>query len=178
MSFTNELENHLKKMGWYQGRNVTDYDVFMEQYDYPEFIKTFLREFGGLKIKDLNPQYDIEKFKKMDRTFINPLLSDGMDSDSVAEDWSRDLGRELYVIGLYLPENYDIAVDENGAVYLLGEYCQCVGKDIYKGLESIIRIDQWSQLEVDATDTASGKWLDVRGKEIDFDDYEFQYKLF
>lgn len=35
MSFTKELQDHLKKMGWSKGRRVKEYDSFMEEYNYP-----------------------------------------------------------------------------------------------------------------------------------------------
>ncbi|WP_281979504.1 SUKH-3 domain-containing protein [Tenacibaculum mesophilum] len=175
MSFTQEMQNHLKEFGWYPNRKIDTYDDFMEKYNYPEFIREFIREYGGLKILELLEKSDTSVVNK---TSLNPLDSDGMGADSVAEDYASDLGRKLYVIGLYRPENFDIAVDENGAVYFLGEYCQCVGKNLYEGLESIIRIDQWSQLELYAKDTTSGKWQDIRGEFVDFESYEFKYKKF
>lgn len=101
-----------------------------------------------------------------------------MDADSVAKDWESDIDRELYVIGLYSPENFDIAVDGNGAVYFLGEYCYCIGRNIYQGVEAIIRIDFGSQLSTDQPDTANGKWFDIKGKEVDFTSYIFKYKTF
>lgn len=175
MSFTEEMQNHLKEFGWYLNRKIDTYDDFMEQYNYPEFIRDFVRKYGGLKVLEL-----VEKnnTRVVNRTLLNPLESDGMGADSVAEDYASDLGRKLFVIGLYRPENFDIAVDENGAVYFLGEYCQCVGKNLYEGLESIIRIDQWSQLELYAKDTSSGKWQDIKGEFIDFQTYRFKYKKF
>lgn len=98
-----------------------------------------------------------------------------MDSDSASVDWSQALGRTLYVIGLYSPENFDIAVDENGAVYFLGEYLWCVGKNLYKGLEAIIRIDQWSQIQFNDEDNY---WVNPKGEKVDFNTYEFKYKYF
>ena len=35
MSFTKELENHLKSMGWFPNRKFITYDEFMEKYNYP-----------------------------------------------------------------------------------------------------------------------------------------------
>ncbi|VXB82983.1 hypothetical protein FLAVO9AF_290094 [Flavobacterium sp. 9AF] len=175
MSFTKEMENHLKTMGWYPNRKITTYDEFMERYNYPEFIREFIREYGGLKILEL---LDKKDSNVVNRTSLNPLDSDGMDSDSVAEDWATDLGRKLYVIGLYSPENFDIAVDANGAVYFLGQDCYCLGKNIYQGLESIIRIDQWSSIQLDATDPTSGLWYISKDKTVDFDTYEFKYRTF
>lgn len=172
------MENHLKTMGWYPNRKITTYDEFMEKYNYPEFIREFIRGYGGLKLKTLNKLQGDGILKEMYRVSLNPLDSDGMDSDSVAEDWATDLGRKLYVIGLYSPENFDIAVDANGAVYFLGQDCYCLGKNIYQGLESIIRIDQWSSIQLDATDPTSGLWYISKDKTVDFDSYEFKHRTF
>jgi hypothetical protein len=176
MSFSKELKDHLYKMGWKEGEKTSQYDAFMKQYDYPQFIREFIRNYGGLKIKTLNPLHD-SRLKDRDRTFLNPFDSDGMDADSVAADYASDLGRKLYVLGLYSPENFDIVADENGAVYFLGEYCYCVGKDLYEGLESIIRIDNVS-LELDPVNTASGIWRDISGKKVNFENYQFKYNDF
>lgn len=174
MSFTKELEEHIEKQGWFKGRKTNKFDAFMEQYNYPEFIRDFIREYGGLKLIDLKPKHDINHLKTMFRTNINPLMADGMDADSVAEDYASQLGRKLYVIGLYLPENFDIAVDEHGAVYFLGEYCYCLSKNLYEGLECIIRMYNVS-LELDPEDIRSKIWRDFDGKIVDFDSYEFEY---
>ncbi|MEP0263114.1 SUKH-3 domain-containing protein [Dokdonia sp.] len=172
--FTEELQNHLKEMGWEKGRKKEQFDAFMEQHNYPESIREFIREYGGLLITELID----EKYKQnvINKISLNPLDSDGMNADSVAKDWASDLDRELYVIGLYSPENFDIAVDENGAVYFLGEYCYCISSNIYQGVEAIIRIDFGSQLSTDQPDTTNGKWFDIKGKEVDFASYVFKYK--
>ncbi len=112
MEFTKELQEHLYKMGWTSNRKITAYDSYMEQYNYPEFI----REYGNLKIKDLNIEGHL---KDRLRTSFNPLDSDGMDTNSVAKDYAIDIGRKLYVLGLYSPENFDIAADENGGTLML-----------------------------------------------------------
>ncbi|MDI9310647.1 MAG: SUKH-3 domain-containing protein [Limnohabitans sp.] len=178
MSFTKEMESHLKTMGWFLNRKISTYDEFMEKYNYPEFIREFIREYGGLKIKTLNKLQNDSILKEMFRISMNPLDSDGMEPDSVAEDWSNDIGRKLYVIGLYSPENFDIAVDGNGAVYFLGQDCYCLGKNIYQGLESIIRIDQWSSVQLDPQDSTSGVWYTSKGEGLDLDNYEFKYRTF
>ncbi len=175
MSFTKELQDHFKKMGWSKGRRVKEYDSFMEEYNYPEFIRAFIREYGGINVLELID----ERFKQsvVNNASLNPLDSGGMDVDSVAVDWSKDLGRKLYVIGLYSPETFDIAADENGAVYFLGEYLLCVGKGLYRGVESIIRYDNKS-LELDPKDPTSGIWRDVHANIVDFNTYEFKYDTF
>ncbi|WP_431166068.1 SUKH-3 domain-containing protein [Tenacibaculum halocynthiae] len=177
MSFTEKMKNHLTEFGWSESRKINDYDVFMDKYNYPDFIKEFLREFGGIKLKTLNP---IEKNKLNDRLRINlnPLDSDGMGKDSVAQDWSSDIGRKLYVVGLYSPENFDIAVDENGAVYFLGEYCQCLSNDLYKGIEAIVRVDVGGGIELNPKDTTSGKWYDWSGNLINFESHKYKYNKF
>ncbi|WBX76601.1 SUKH-3 domain-containing protein [Tenacibaculum ovolyticum] len=169
------MQNHLKQFGWYPNRKINDYDDFMERYHYPEFIREFMREFGGLKVLEL---LEKNETKVINRTSLNPLDSDGMDEDSVAKDWSDDFGGKLYVVGLYSPENFDIAVDENGAVYFLGEYCQCLSNDLYRGIEAIIRIDVGGGIELDPKDTTSGKWYDWSGNLVDFHSYDFTYRKF
>lgn len=171
MSFTQEMQNYLKEFGWYPNRKIDTYDDFMEKYNYPEFI----REYGGLKILELLEKNDTSVINK---TYLNPLDSDGMGADSVAEDYASDLGRKLYVVGLYRPENFDIAVDENGAVYFLGEYCQCLSNNLYKGIEAIVRIDVGGGIELDPKDTTSGKWYDWSGNLVDFDSHDFTYRKF
>jgi hypothetical protein len=174
MSFTAEMKEHIKKFGWNPKRQIDLFDDFMLKYNYPDFIISFLQRFGDLKIHKLQDTNS----GIINTTIINPFKSDGMDADSVSYEYSSDLNQKLYVIGVYLPENFEIAVDVNGAVYLLGEYCWCMGKDIFQGIESIVRVDQWSSLELNPKNTASGIWYDIHGKMIDFEEYVFDYRTF
>lgn len=163
-------------MGWEENRRTNKFDAFMENNNYPEFIREFVREFGGLQVKDLDKEGHL---KDRYRTNLDLFESDGMGADSVAEDWSLDLGRKLYVVGLYSPENFDIAIDENGAVYFLGQELWCVGKNLYEGIESIIRFDNSATIQLNPKDNyKSNIWNSRIGEVVDFEAYEFKYDKF
>ena len=77
-----------------------------------------------------------------------------------------------------MPETMDISVDENGCVYLVGEYFYCAGKTFDKGIENVIRSNERNMLELDPRNDDEVIWLELTengNEEVDFDVYEFKY---
>lgn len=175
MNFTEELQNHLKISGWFKGRRITKYDAHMEYHNYPEFIREFIREFGDLRIKMLKPRSNSD-LKDYIRANIDPSKLQ-MGEDTALSEWEEDIGRKLYGIGRYSPETFDIVFDEKGYVYFIWEYCVCVGKNIYDGIEGVIRGDTGGGMELDGSDPSSGIWYDFVGEIVDFDTHEIKYRF-
>jgi len=172
MSFTQQLKQHLTNAGWNSNRKTTAFDSFMEEHNYPDFIRNFVRNYGDLQFRKLGAKEDDQR----NWIDLNPKEADGY--DGVLTGYVQDMGRSLYPVGYYKPEGMDIAVDDNGYVYLIGEYILCAGDDIYKGIEQIIRVDQRHMLSLDESNDTEIVWREFKnGKHqiVDLETYEFNY---
>lgn len=172
MEFTEKLKKHLKEFGWSKDRN--DSSQIELAKNYPEFVREFLRNIGGLEIKKY--KWKGVELRDVNRVIFGVSHSEG--TDGISAGYSEFLGRPLYPIGVYLPETHDISVDDNGCVYLLGEYCYCAGKDFYKGIENLIRGNERNMLELDPENDDEAIWLELTdngSQPVDFDSYEFRY---
>lgn len=168
INFSKELQDHLKKIGWKPNANIDIYNEYMDKYDYPDFVKEFMSEYGSLRITDLTKGLSPV-------TYIVDLdLFHSEKMDGIADTYSKILDEILYPIGVYKPLSYDIAVDRNGGVYILAEYCYCYGKNLYEGIESLVRCNNKFSLELDPSNPESKKWRSMDGF-VDFDSYEFEY---
>lgn len=173
MSFSEEIKVHLKNMGWYKGRKDNSQIDYMNENNYPEFIKQFIIEYGNLEIKDYRERNE----EVVDNVLsLNILKSEGI--NGVTGDYSEFFNRKLYPIGYFLPESYDVSIDERGYVYLIGEYCYCCGNEIFKGIENIIRMDSFNSLELDPNEENDEVWLEYengKNKIVDIESYNFKY---
>jgi len=175
MAFTKELDKHIEVTK----TTIKDYsnelnNKFMENHSYPEFLKEFLLEYGGLEI----PCYSKEHLEQI---VVYRILISANFKHSSAEiplAYSEVLNMPLYRIGRLIPENDEIVVDENGYVYLLGDTAYCCGKNIFEGLEAIFRIKVSDTLELDPTNDNDVVWLEYKNGEnrpVDLETYEFNY---
>jgi hypothetical protein len=175
MAFTKEIDKHIEVTK----TAIKDYSIelnneFMENLSYPEFVKEFMREYGSLNIKKYYAKKDI--IRDVNRVVFDISQTEGI--NGISEGYGELLGKTLFPIGSYQPENCDIAVDEDGYVYLLGEYCFCAGKELYRGIEQIIRAKELNMLELDPSNDTEVTWLELTpsGSDVvDLETYEFNY---
>jgi hypothetical protein len=159
MNFSKELQKHLKNQGWNPNRRDFTNKSYMDEHNYPQFIQDFMQEYGGLIINDFTPEIPVKS------EVINSVsfhISNTEEIEGISEAYAEQFGRKLYPIAHFTPESNDISVDENGYVYLLGEYCYCCGKDLYKGLENIIRMKVFDTLELDPRNDNDEIWLQYK----------------
>ena len=105
---------------------------------------------------------------------VNKIIFDISLTEGLAEEYGKFLSKKLFAIGVYMPEAYEIVVDENGFVYLLGESCFCAGKELYEGLERIIRADERNMLELDSSNDTHPVWLKLNENiPVNIDSYLF-----
>ena len=145
----------------------------MEEHNYPLFVRQFVQEYGGIKFQKQFSKLEKDKINVIE---FNPLIAGGY--DGVLQGYAEDLGRALYPIGIYEPEGDDIAVDDNGYVYLVGEYCLCAGSNLFKGIESIIRVDQRNMLAIDESIEDEIVWTEYKDGQnfpVDLETHEFKY---
>ena len=175
MKFTKDLQEHLQKHGWSENRKDTTQSKYMTNY--PDFVIEFMQEFGGLTIPELFPKLTDRKVIK--RNVFDIGAAEG--ADGITGAYEEVFNKKLYAIGVLEPGSYDISVDENGYVYLIGEYCHCAGKDFHKGIEQIIRSSFGNMLDLDPRNEDEVIWLDYahhnnrEGEVVDLKTYEFKY---
>lgn len=177
MNFSKELQKHIKNHGWKPNRQNFSNKSYMEQYSYPQFIQDFMFEYGGLVIDIFLPEFP-EKPAVVNKINFDISMTEGIDGISKA--YAEQLKRKLYPIAYFTPESNDISIDENGYVYLLGEYGYCCGKDLYKGLENIIRMRVLDTLELDPANDNEEIWLEYKNGVntiVDLETYKFRYNF-
>ncbi|WP_298515140.1 SUKH-3 domain-containing protein [uncultured Kordia sp.] len=177
MNFSKELQKHVKNHGWKPNRKDFSNKTYMEQNNYPQFIQNFMFEYGKLKISDFTPEIPV---KSEVTNHINFDISKTEGIHGISEGYAEQLGRKLYPIAYYTPESYDVSIDENGYVYLLGEYAFCCGKELYKGIENIIRMRVFDTLELDPANDDDEIWLEYKkgiSTIVNLETYNFRYNF-
>ena len=152
MEFTNKVQKQFKEAGWKSGRNViSEYDPNFTNA-IPDFLKEFLREYGNLEIEESKTQ----ETKVINKLFISPKRI-GVSSSEVDgfKYVTEIILKELYEFAYFYPDNYYIACDEDGKVYMLGDYVFLRSDNFKEGIEKIV-MDDWSgSLELDEE---TGEW--------------------
>lgn len=174
MKFTEELEKHIERSGLSHSQISIHDTSYMGDYNYPDFIRDFLFKYGGLTIAELIPKN--QENQTVNKLILDISLTEGV--DGISGGYGEFLGVTLYPIGVLKPDSFDVAIDEKGFVYLVGEYLYCCGKNIYGGLENIIRRRAFDTLELDPTNDNEAVWLeykDGKSRLVDLDSYEFNY---
>jgi hypothetical protein len=175
MKFTNRLIAHLKKFGWEINRHDQGHDAYMTSNHYPKAIQEFMQLMGGLDIQRMSKNG--EEVPDSSRVIFNISLTDGVDNDP--DSYATFMGVELFPVGVYLPENYDICIDENECVYLIRDEVYCVGNKIYPAIEQILRGDFKDILELDPTNEDEPVWMAYDNEksktEVNPTTYQFNY---
>lgn len=152
----------LLESGWFDGRNILKNLEFPIE-GYPLDAKKFLQEYGLLKVQDV--EYDNEYQRYIASYFeINPMIGKGhYDSDGDFTYYSSILGKQIFNLGYFKPDGYYICCDVDGRVYKIGEYCFCVGGDLYEGIENILLMNTLKSLQLDED---TGKWWNMDGEYV------------
>ncbi len=167
MEFTNEIVEYIKLNGRQLSGGAARQSNFTQGF--PEKIKSFMLRYGGLEIKKFHSEGVISRE-------VNKIIFDISLTEGLAEGYGKFLSKKLFPIGVYMPEAYEIVVDENEFVYLLGESCFCAGKKLYEGIERIIRADERNMLELDPSNDTHPVWLKLNENEsipVNIDSYLF-----
>ena len=161
MKFLKETEDLLKKAGWFEGRNIPIEDLKLPYTDYPPQIISFLQEYGNLK-----GECEKQDYTEVVNIFvITPETSlEELEGDNYIPYYSGIINKKLFPIGATDSGNsYDICCDAEGRVYKIGEYCFCVGKNIYEGIENILLMNTLKSLQLDED---TGKWWNMDAKYV------------
>lgn len=161
MNFSEKAKQLLRKAGWFEGRNISIEELKLPYNDYPKNIIEFLIEYGNLKGECETQDYTevVNKFFLFPETNIEEL-----EGDNYIPYYSSILKKKLYPFGATDSGNgYEICCDTEGKVYKIGEYCFCVGKNLYEGIENILLMNTLQSLQLDED---TGKWWNMKGEYV------------
>ena len=152
MEFSDAAITLLKKAGWYIGRKLDVEELILPYDDYPQLVIDFLREFGNLEgdcekqsyTEVVNSFYSFPSMEKEDLT-----------GDNFYPYYSKLIDKKLFPLGGYLPDSYYICCDNDGRVYMIGEYCYFWGNNLIEGIDRILRGNWRNSLQLDED---TGKW--------------------
>jgi hypothetical protein len=155
MKFTEKVQKQFELAGWKKNRNIKEKYIkanILRFDDFPQFLKEFLFEYGDLKVLDINPNQS----KVVNKLNISVEYVGYEDLEDYDSDISM-LGKILFPFASYYPDCPMIACDEDGKVYMLGDYIYRISDTFKEGIEILITYD-WSkgfyQLDED-----TGKWI-------------------
>ncbi|WP_452219953.1 SUKH-3 domain-containing protein [Lacinutrix salivirga] len=141
MNFTDKVQQQFEKSGWKSERNVLDeYNTdFINKA--PEFLVEFLKEYGGLEVADAK-DYKSDVINKLQLNYRHTLL---ISEDKDELDYLLPLiNKEVYLFAYFDPDGYYIGVDEEGKVYMIGDYVFHIANSLEEGIEILIK-DDWSK---------------------------------
>ena len=162
MEFSDTVKSLLQNVGWSNNRKVNKINYPIDNY--PEFVKAFLNNLGMLKIKD--KEY-ANKYQTYVPSFLNldPMIGKGeYDSDGYFTYYKSIIQKELYCLGYYSPDNYYICCDNDGRVYKIGEYCFCIGNNLYEGIENLLLMNTLQSFQLDED---TGKWWNMDAEYVE-----------
>lgn len=160
MNFTSEkTQILLKRMGWFEGRNIPLNELKLPYNDYPEFVLDFLQKYGNIEGECERQEYT----EVVNKIFLIPETeSHLLIGDNYIPYYQSLIGKKLYPLGAYDGGNgYDICCDADGRVYMIGEYCYHRGENLHKGIENII-LGFWKESK--QLDENTGKWWNREGE--------------
>ncbi|MDR6968503.1 hypothetical protein J2X31_002526 [Flavobacterium arsenatis] len=154
MKFTEKVQKQFELAGWTKDRNVKQkYENanILRFDDFPDFLKEFLYEYGDLTI-DVIKSFESKVISKIKLGVEYAGYED-------LEDYDDDInmvGKMLYPFAFHNTDTPMIACDEEGKVYMLGDYVYRISDTFKEGIEILVTYD-WSkgfyQLDED-----TGKW--------------------
>ncbi len=159
MDFSENVKEWFKKAGWYAGRNIRG-QYELPHNEYPAFVLDFLNEYANLKVDDSGRKGHI----------VNTVSTDPREGKYQAgmgdtfPYYEKLLRQRLFCLGAYYPGSYFIACDGAGRVYTFDDYCYYMGKNLYKGIENILLMNNRGSLQLDED---NGKWMDDYGNYVE-----------
>jgi SUKH-3 immunity protein len=151
MEFIKEVHQRFIEAGWKPQRNVLEsYKAVYKFEEFPQFLKSFLKEYGDLTVLDCKPhKSDVVNELRLDVDYA---------ADFDQEDYDYNvklLGKPVYPFALAYPDGYRIACDADGKVYMLGDYTFLRADNFKEGIEKLLLDDWKGSLELNEK---TGKW--------------------
>ncbi len=149
MEFRKNVQQQLKKAGWFPGRNVSSEFEKIESFGLlPQHAKDFLANYGILLIEDCKPyESEVTNTLNTDPKYVKGIL------------WKNPMAfaENLYYIGYFYPDHYVIYTDASGAIYMIGDSYFKINDDFISGIENLLE-DDWSNSLEWNPDT--NEWVD------------------
>lgn len=155
MKFTEKVQKQFELAGWKKNRNVKEkYENanILRFEEFPHFLKEFLYEYGDLTV-DVIKSFDSKVISKIKLGVEYAGYEDLEDYD----DDVNIIGKMIYPFAFHNTDTPMIACDEDGKVYMLGDYTYRISDNFQEGIEILVTYD-WSngfyQLDED-----TGEWV-------------------
>lgn len=164
MKFENKnVIEQLEKVGWKEN-NLVSKEIKYPLNNYPSFVKDFLQNICFLKVQDVAFKNEYQTYTPSYIEFDPMKGHQHYNADGDFTYYSSLLKKQVYCLGYYSPDGYYICCDADGRVYKIGEYCYCVGKNLYEGIENILLMNTLVSLQLDEE---TGKWWNMKGEYVD-----------
>lgn len=155
MKFTEKVQKQFELAGWKKNRNIKEkYEnaKILRFNEFPQFLKDFLYEYGDLTI-DVIKSFESNVISKINFGVEYAGYEDLEDYD----DDINMIGKILFPFASHNTDTPMIACDEDGKVYMLGDYVFRISDTFKEGIEILVTYN-WSkgfyQLDED-----TGKWI-------------------
>ena len=155
MKFIEKVQKQFELAGWKENRNVKEkYENanILRFDDFPQFLKDFLYEYGDLTVI---------VFKSFESKVISKIkLGVEYAGYEDVEDYDDDvnmIGKMLYPFAFHTTDTPMIACDEEGKVYMLGDYIYRISDTFKEGIEILVTYD-WSNGFYQFNED-TGKWI-------------------
>jgi len=144
MKFKKEVEELLKKAGWYKGRNVKQkFDAIPRFQEFPTFLKEFLYEYGDLNIETYKHKND----RIVAHLDTKALLKGYFDIDAYLDTPSKFNNIMTFPIGYYLLDTAVMECDMEGRIYMTSDFPALMSNDFKTGIQKVIMEDYSNTLE-------------------------------
>jgi SUKH-3 immunity protein len=144
MKFTDKVQEQFKKAGWSESNNqLNKYNNIYKFEKFPDFLKDFLKEYGDLKVLDCK-NYESEVTNQLIITPDYAFFEFEEDKDEDYEYYKSEIGNDIYPFAFIYPDNYRIACDSDGKVYMLSDYIFRISESLKEGIEILLK-DDWSK---------------------------------
>jgi hypothetical protein len=134
--WSSDTEHHLRAAGWYPGRTVSvelwDDQLRRDGYEVHDSARRFLAEFGGLAIQAAGPGSEITR----SHVKIDPSVALG-EHDRLTT-YFPQLGPTLVPVGEIENGHALLALDEDGAAFLVMDFAKRLGRSGDEALSNLI----------------------------------------
>lgn len=157
MKFTKKVQEEFKKAGWDESNN--NLDKYKDVYNFnsfPDFLKKFLKKYGGLIVSD-SKTFNSEVTNKLYLTADYAFFEYEEDENEDYLFYKKLIGKDIYPFGFIYPDGYRIACDSDEKVYMLGDYIFKIADSLKEGIEILIT-DNWNK-GFYQLDEQSGSWI-------------------
>lgn len=155
MKFTEKVQKQFQLAGWKKNRNIKEKYVnakILRFDEFPQFLKEFLYEYGDLTV------IVVKSYES--KVLSNIKLGVEYAGYEDLEDYDEDIniiGKMLYPFAFNDTDCYMIACDEDGKVYMLGDYIFRISDTFNEGIEILITDD--TSKDYYQLDEGTGEWI-------------------